>query len=307
MRENISDLIPLTHSELRHAGTSRKTIRHRFTRIGHSLYLNDAALARPTTHQLPLLSRAIGLQKRCPNAVLSGWVVLAAHGVLHIDDSLPVHYYTSNGKHRRDFKLNLIPIRSTTACEHTVEVYGHPLRLVGTAVAVIDCLRALKSNAASWWVPRIEGFSFQEVRMLQVIDMARTWLGLTKHDLAATAHQRFPARLLRKLWKLSDAGAQSPQETSLRLIVRDLARWESQVALFDDHGNVITTADLADRHRKVALFYDGVHHLSRQQRDYDSFVWQQLRKQGWEVVRITHGQLRNPGHLRELLLHLLRG
>lgn len=216
-----------------------------------------------------------------------------------------MHYWLKCGHHQRDLKLNAIPVRRNADTTTQVDVLGCELNVVDPATATIDCLISLHRGQANWWVSRVWRLTLPEVRMIQVVDMVRTWLALELPDLLAAARGRFNQDRIRRLWRLTDPGAQSPQETVLRLIVRDLADWESQYDFLDDFGRRLTTADLADPIRKVALFYDGAHHLQRTQRDYDSDVWQQLRIQGWEIIRITKGQLDQQSELRRRVQHFL--
>ncbi|MEJ5998214.1 hypothetical protein [Corynebacterium sp. H130] len=188
----------------------------------------------------------------------------------------------------------------------TFRVAEHKLQVAPVAVAAVDCLQSIYQTSHSWWVPRIPKLAFKEVRAVQVIDATRRCFSLTFHELQAQAHNRFDSSLLRRLWQISDPGADSPHESSLRLTVQDLAEWESQVELCDIFENRVTVADLADHESKVALFYDGVHHLDRKQRDLDTSINQKLLQVGWTPVRITAGQLRNPLQLRSTIQTLIR-
>ena len=92
----------------------------------------------------------------------------------------------------------------------------------------------------------------------------------------------------------TDVGAESPPETVLRLAVGDLAPGlHSQVPVFRDDGTLLTTSDLAWEDRGLHLFYDGVHHLRRAQRDHDSRVLAVLQRDGGRVLRVTAGDLRD--------------
>ncbi|WP_158407998.1 hypothetical protein [Corynebacterium epidermidicanis] len=173
------------------------------------------------------------------------------------------------------------------------------------ADSVIDALKAIESGAATWWVPLISDLKKEEIRMVQIVDATRRYIGLSWADLKAAGHRRIKRKLLKTIWALSDPGADSPPETYLRLAVRDLTNWTSQREFFRANGARLTAADLADEKSKVALFYDGEHHLHRDQRDYDSDVTQQLRLQGWEPIRITAGQLRNIKELRMRVWHFI--
>lgn len=298
--------LPRTYSELLAAGFSKRTLRSNFVRICSGIYVPSEALGADGPRGLPILARAIAVQKRAPTSVISGWAALEVLGLPHIDDHLPVHFWTNSCHSKRDLKLNAIPMRGRQPIP-AVEVFigGFSVRVVSPAVAAIDCLISLRSGAASWWVPAVPGLTHKETRMIQVIDMVRTRCGTTLAALRSAAKGRFDADELDKLLQLSDAGAESLQESLLRLIVRDLAEWESQVPFTRENGRKFTAADLASKLHRVALFYDGGHHLDRSQRDHDSDVVQLLHLMGWQAIRITNGQLRRPDELRRRVRLLL--
>ena len=60
--------------------------------------------------------------------------------------------------------------------------------------------------------------------------------------------------------------------------------------LFDGE-RLVTTFDLALADLKIALMYDGEHHLSRGQRDKDFRIGLECQLQGWTVVRVSAGTL----------------
>lgn len=104
----------------------------------------------------------------------------------------------------------------------------------------------------------------------------------------------------------ADPGAQSPPETRLRLLVHEAGHrgFRTQVPVYDASGARLLTADLADPRRRIALEYDGEHHLLREQRDWDSTVVLRAMRAGWVVIRVTAGMLDSPAlllaRLREL-------
>ena len=102
---------------------------------------------------------------------------------------------------------------------------------------------------------------------------------------------------------LADSGGQSPPESSLRLLLaaRGYEGFRTQVVIRDADGDSILTADLADPELRIALEYDGEHHLAREQRDHDSAVILRAAAAGWLVIRVTQGMLRDPRLLLERL------
>ena len=97
---------------------------------------------------------------------------------------------------------------------------------------------------------------------------------------------------------LSDPGAQSPPETALRLIAAQVhPGLTTQIPIYYG-GRLVTRLDCGWCKEKVGLFYDGEHHLTRKQHDYDAEVTLILHDLGWESMRVTSALLQNPTALQ---------
>ena len=90
-----------------------------------------------------------------------------------------------------------------------------------------------------------------------------------------------------------DPGAQSPQETEMRLRIErsHLPTPTSQLEIFNEYGQKVATADLGYEAEKVAIFYDGRGHSREAQWLYDVQINAELADLGWEVVRLAKGML----------------
>lgn len=89
---------------------------------------------------------------------------------------------------------------------------------------------------------------------------------------------------------LVDAGAQSPKETWLRLLLVDagLPRPHTQIPVANEFGEPIAYLDMGWPELKLAVEYDGDHHrTSRSQYSYDRRRLEMLRRKGWLVVVVT--------------------
>lgn len=224
---------------------------------------------------------------------------MQCHGLDFYHDA-PVHLHVSYRPWKPD-PPGIVTCYRSHALVHERQWGEVVCRFTDVATAVIDCLVSIFRGHHEWRVPHIAGLAPAEVQAIEILDLVRTKTGLTREDLFAEAASRTCRRRLKRLWKLSVAGVDSPPETHMRLILRDLADWENQTEFFDATGRYLTAADLYDPVSRLALFYDGEHHLQRSQRDYDSEVGQQLLLQGITPVRITAGQIRNPEQLRSLV------
>jgi Protein of unknown function (DUF559) len=108
--------------------------------------------------------------------------------------------------------------------------------------------------------------------------------------------QRYPGRRgitrARRAINLFDAGAQSPKETWLRLLLINagLPRPQTQIPVCDETGNAIAYLDMGWEDVKVAVEYDGDQHRSdRYQYNWDVRRSEILHRLGWTVIRVVAG------------------
>ncbi|CRZ16375.1 endonuclease domain-containing protein [Mycolicibacterium neworleansense] len=115
-------------------------------------------------------------------------------------------------------------------------------------------------------------------------------------DVLAVAEAHPGARgvaRLRSVLPLLDGGAESPQESRLRLIVvgAGLPTPETQIEFHELHIRV----DMGWREWKVAVEYDGVQHWTdRRQRSWDIDRIALLEEAGWSVVRVSAEMMSRP-------------
>jgi hypothetical protein len=91
---------------------------------------------------------------------------------------------------------------------------------------------------------------------------------------------------------LFDAGAQSPKESWLRvvLIQAGLPRPQTQIPVFNEFGNAIAYLDMGWEDAKVAVEYDGEQHRTdRRQYTWDVRRLEMLERMGWIVIRVVAG------------------
>ncbi|KQY08169.1 hypothetical protein ASD37_09535 [Mycobacterium sp. Root135] len=110
---------------------------------------------------------------------------------------------------------------------------------------------------------------------------------------------------LRGVLDLVDGGAESPQETRVRLLIvrGGLPRPETQIEFPTLHIRV----DMGWRQWKVAVEYDGVQHWAdSQQRAWDIERIALLEAAGWVVIRISGGMLARPDAILDRIRRALR-
>ncbi|WP_176776642.1 MULTISPECIES: DUF559 domain-containing protein [unclassified Microbacterium] len=100
-------------------------------------------------------------------------------------------------------------------------------------------------------------------------------------------------RDLREALPLLRAGAESPRETIVRLILLrgGLPEPELNRDLRDEDGRFVARLDLAYPEYRVAVEYDGRQHAERAQFRRDADRWPAIAAQGWLLVRVVDHHL----------------
>ncbi|GBE67289.1 hypothetical protein MFM001_37510 [Mycobacterium sp. MFM001] len=204
--------------------------------------------------------------------VVAGFAAAALHGSKWVDDALVVDLIHNNGRSAPGIRTH----RERIEEDEVEEVAGMPITSPArtaldfgcwyptmTAVAAIDALgRATKIKA-------------DDVDLL-----LRRYAG--RRGIAGA----------RYAIDLFDAGAQSPKESWLRvvLIQGGLPRPRTQIPVLNEFGNAIAYLDMGWVDPKVAVEYDGDHHRSdRRQYNWDVRRLETLERLGWIVIRVVAG------------------
>jgi hypothetical protein len=239
------------------------SLRSRFVAIHHDVYL-------PTDAEVTAVIRAKAawLWSR-RNAVIAGQSAAALHGAKWIDAGAPAEILYDNrhspkGIHTwadrfDDDEVELVhgmlvttPARTALdlACRYPVD----------SAVAKIDALtRATKLKLA-------------DVELL-----ADRYAG------------RRGIKGARVALNLVDAGAESPRETYLRLLLirAGFPRPQTQIPVYNEYGVLVAVLDMGWEHIKVAADYEGDHHRSRIRFNKDIRRHEEVTELGWIDVRVT--------------------
>ena len=165
------------------------------------------------------------------------------------------------------------------------------------------------------WSDRFEDDEVQIVRGLPVTTPARTALDLACRlpvddavvaidalaratrlkmadvDVLAQRYRgRRAIRRARVALDLVDSGAESPQETRLRLLYirAGFPRPETQIPVYDEYGQLVAVLDMGWREVMVGADYEGEHHrLSRRRFNSDIRRFDAVTELGWTDVRVT--------------------
>jgi hypothetical protein len=132
------------------------------------------------------------------------------------------------------------------------------------------------------------------------VDAVLNAAGSTVADVAEIA-ARYPGargiRSLRATLDLADGGAESPQETRLRLILvrAGLPRPVTQIPVADDRGRIVRRIDMGWPDHLVGVEYDGEQHWKDPTIHADDINRQEfLAAKGWWIIRVSARHMRDP-------------
>jgi hypothetical protein len=95
----------------------------------------------------------------------------------------------------------------------------------------------------------------------------------------------------RQALEMLRVGADSPPETLLRLAMTDANLPEPELQIKLNKGQKSPSADAGYRSRRIALQYDGAHHLDELQRHSDRRRDKAFEAAGWTVLKFTDSDL----------------
>lgn len=152
------------------------------------------------------------------------------------------------------------------------------------------------------------GRSYPLELAVPLVDALLNATNIKPADVLAVADAHPGARgvaRLRSMLRMFDGGAESPQESRLRLVLvrGGLPTPETQIEFRDLHIRV----DMGWRDWKVAVEYDGVQHWTdRRQRSWDIDRVALLEEAGWVVVRVSAEMMSRPQIIIERVKAKLR-
>jgi hypothetical protein len=201
--------------------------------------------------------------------VITGRAAAALHGAKWIDDATPVELIWAN-----NHKPNGVVVRRDRVADDEVcQLNG--MSVATPARAALDLGRFLKRDGA-----------------VAHLDALARATGIGKRDVLPLTKRYAGARGVKKCRNaldLMDAGAQSPKETSLRLLLVDAGFPvpQTQIPVYDD-GYLVAYLDMGWPEIKVAVEYDGDQHRSdRAQYVKDIRRSEIVDSLGWLNVRVV--------------------
>jgi hypothetical protein len=201
--------------------------------------------------------------------VVAGFSAAALHGSKWVDERRPVELIHDN--HHRAAGIQL----------HRDVVEADEIEVIGGVVVTSPIRTALDLGC---WYPKMTAVAgidalagASEIKAADVELLARRYSG-----------RRGIARARRAI-ELFDAGAQSPKESWLRVVLIEagLPRPQTQIAVRDEFGSAVAYLDMGWENVKVAVEYDGEQHRTdRRQYAWDVRRLEMLERRGWIVVRV---------------------
>lgn len=258
---------PFIGSEAVASGVLVKSVlRTQYTRLVRDVYIG------PDTEITPQLRAHAGWLWSGRRGIIAGLSASALHGAKWVDSTAPLEIIHCNRN-----PLPGIRVRGDDIGEDEVGVIdGIPATVPARTALDLGC-----------WYPKLEA-----VAAIDALARA-TDLKMPDVDLLA---QRYPGRRgirqARAALGLVDAGAQSPKETWLRLVLikAGLHRPQTQIPVHNEFGEVIAYLDMGWEEMKVAVEYDGDQHRSdRAQYRWDLRRTEMLQRLGWIIVRVVAG------------------
>ncbi|KHO27037.1 hypothetical protein [Mycolicibacterium setense] len=169
----------------------------------------------------------------------------------------------------------------------------HSDRLAGDETCLVRGIRTTTPARTAFDLGRRRGLTRAVIRVDALIQATR----LKIPDVTALVDRHRGVRglvQLRQVLDLADDGAESPQETRLRLLFTDAGMRPShtQIEVFD-HGRQVGRIDMGWPEWKVGVQYDGIQHWTdprQRTRDIDQTV--EYEDLGWRIVRVGADLLR---------------
>ena len=212
-----------------------------------------------------------------PDAVLAGLSAAAVHGTKWLDGAAPAEIIRVNRHRTPGLLAHSYAIADADVCVR------RGMRITTAARTAFDIGRSRRPHDA---VP--------------LLDALMNATGVKDADVLVIADANAGVRGVRRLratLTLADGGAESPRESTVRMVLVNagLPTPETQIEFYDDFGDVMIRVDMGWRQWKVAVEYDGVQHWTdNRQRAWDIDRIAILESMGWVVIRVSADMLRRP-------------
>lgn len=260
---------------LRNGSLSRGKLRWNFTALHPGVYLERNAGRTIYTNAV---AAWLWTRKR---GVIAGRAAAALHGAKWVGASTPIEIISEHTRRRPG-----VVVREERIASDEITYFGE-LAVTTPVRTALDLGRHLPRNAA--------------VAHLDALAAATGVSAAEAFALAGRYRGARGVRLAHSALDLMDAGAESPRESALRLVLIDagLPRPRTQVRVSD--GVKKAFIDMGYDEPMVGLDYEGGHHSSdREQYVYDIGRAELIERQGWIDIRVV------AEHSRRFIIHRVR-
>jgi very-short-patch-repair endonuclease len=204
--------------------------------------------------------------------VVAGFSAAALHGSEWVDATRAVELIHDN-RHR----VPGIQIRGDRLEHEEIDVVGGiPVTTPARTALDLGC-----------WYPTITAVA--------AIDALARATDVKADDVVVLIHRYAGRRGIaraRQAVNLFDAGAQSPKESWLRVLLMQagLPRPRTQIPVYDEISDIVVYLDMGWEEIKVAVEYDGDQHRNdRRQYTWDIRRLEMAERLGWIVIRVVAG------------------
>jgi hypothetical protein len=272
---NNEEFRPFIGTEALSTGTvTRRALASRHNMVYRNVYLRKGVELTPERRAI-----AAWLWSE-RNATVAGMSAAALHGSRWIDSELPAELI------RRE------------ACE-VGGIVIHRGQLRDDEICVLHGIPSTTPARTAFDIGRRDRL---ETAIIHVDALANA-TGLKSEDVGRVAENHCGARgmvQLRRVLKLMDGGAESPQETRTRLllIAAGFPKPQTQILVVNESGSFVGRIDMGWKEWKVGVEYDGPQHWTdpeQHTRDIDRLT--ELAAQGWVIVRVSRDLLRYRPHV----------
>lgn len=238
----------------------------RYMRLFRDVYVD------PDTDVTAALRAKAGWLWAGRRGVVAGFSAAALHGSKWVDDRRVVELIHDN-RHR----VPGIQVHGDFIEDDEVEIIGGvPVTIPARTALDLGCWYPLMAAVAG-----IDALArATEIKAADIELLGRRYAG--RRGIARARHAL----------ELFDAGAQSPKESWLRvvLIQAGLPKPQTQIPVLDEFASVIGYLDMGWEDVKVAVEYDGDHHRSdRSQYNWDITRLERMQRRGWTIIRVVAG------------------
>lgn len=255
---------PFIGSEALGAGLlTRHQLRTNFIAVHKDVYVPRGT--RPTA---VMRAKAAWLRSK-RRGVLAGFSAAALYGTRYIGPDVPANILDCNRRPERG-----VVVWADTPDEDEVCLIGE-MWLTTPLRTAVDLARKFPQDVA-----------------VAAIDALARAARLSVDDIAAAAGRHPGQRGLKRARTtiaLVDPAAESPRETWLRLLIvrAGFPTPESQCPVYNEYGQLIGLVDFAWPELKIAVEYEGRHHMDPEQIRRDIARIEEMVEMGWIVIRVT--------------------